>query len=70
MFEIVKECVKNVDPIGKWISYIVRIPYRSFHMNQPVDCLRSMWLIEDYFKPILREGQQVLSKFSEHSDYL
>ncbi|ELK46522.1 hypothetical protein D479_10326 [Halobacillus sp. BAB-2008] len=31
-----------------------------------------MWLIEDYFKPISKEGQQVLSKFSEqfhYSDY-
>ncbi|WP_128523415.1 hypothetical protein [Halobacillus litoralis] len=38
-------------------------------MNQRPDLLQSIWLIEDYFKPILTEGQQVLSKFSEHSDY-
>lgn len=38
-------------------------------MNQPDDLVQSIWLIEDYFKPNLREGQHVLSKFSEQFDY-
>ncbi len=68
MLEMIKDSLRKCGP---WQYALLHFqgPSQVFPHEPTSRLMQSIWLIEDYFKPILTEGQQVLSKFSEHSDY-